>query len=203
MSNELLASWNAVMRQAPDLGRGLLARWDEPHRDYHGRVHLEHGLAALEHLGAGWLEVVAWWFHDAVHSNTTPSDELASAVLARESLEGLLAPEDVEEVARLVLLTINHDPKPGDEVGERFCDADLSMIATDPATYDQTVQRLRNEHQSLPGPVWEKSRIAFTGTMLNRPRLFHTEVGRASWEGAARANLERERTQLLSGEDQR
>ncbi|WP_197511770.1 hypothetical protein [Tessaracoccus coleopterorum] len=38
----------------------------------------------------GPLERIAFWFHDAVHTSTSPADELASAELARELLGGTL-----------------------------------------------------------------------------------------------------------------
>lgn len=198
MSHHLMQHWDALVPDAHDLGEGLLARWTEPHRDYHGLVHLQHGLAALDALGAGRLEYIAWWFHDAVHHNDTPNDEQASAALARQELASLLSPDEVDEVSRLILLTINHDPRDGDQPGQRLCDADLAMIATDPDTYDETVQRLRNERTGHNDIEWDRSRIDFTGRMLNRDRLFHTEAAHDAWEGVARANLTRERERLLN-----
>ena len=102
----------------PDAVRDeLLARWREPHRRYHGESHLRFGLAVLDELGAGDLERIAFWCHDAVHTNTTPDDERASATLTRQLLAGHLAEADLREVERLVLLTATHPPRPGDARG--------------------------------------------------------------------------------------
>lgn len=106
-----------------DVEAELLRRWNEPHRRYHGVSHLRAGLAVLDDLGAGSLERMAWWCHDAVHSNNTPSDELASAELARRLLAPHLTPGEVDEVCRLVLVTVSHQPAEGDARGARVADA--------------------------------------------------------------------------------
>ncbi|MGA4668369.1 hypothetical protein ACPCG0_00990 [Propionibacteriaceae bacterium Y1923] len=180
------------------VGRDLWQRWHEPHRDYHGVSHLRSGLAALSTLGAGPLEVVAWWFHDAVHHNDPPWDEQSSAALARELLAGLLPDETVTQVARLVLLTINHDPAADDAAGQRLCDADLVLIAAEPRDYRAGVAALRTERPQLSQPEWDALRIAQTGMLLNRAQLFHTDHGRLHWEQPARRNLTDERRMLFS-----
>ena len=203
LRRRLQAAWEKLVPGHPEIGVQLLERWNEPHRDYHGQSHLAYGLDRLEELGAAPLEYVALWFHDAVHHNDTPSDELASAVMARELLEGVLPPDQVEEVARLVLVTINHDPRPGDGAGARVSDADLAVLGTEPSDYARTVQSIRAEFSQLAEPEWDRGRIAFTGTLLNRPRLFLTPEGERLWEAAARRNLAHERDTRLAGDPSR
>lgn len=205
----LLVGWSATLAgvgACPDdslvdrIGSGLLERWHEPHRHYHGTSHLSAGLEALHELGAGPLEAIAWWFHDAVHHNNPPWDEQDSAQLARELLPALLAVEEVEEVARLVLLTINHDAGADDAPGQRICDADLSPIGSAWPDYQRSVGQLRRERADLPDAVWESVRINFTGRMLSRSSLFHTRTGRDRWQQQALANLTAERHALLSAD---
>lgn len=197
--SELLSRWAELVPEHPELGSGLLRRWCEPHRDYHGPIHLAHGLAVLDHLGAAPVERLAWWYHDAVHTNTTPDDELASARLAADELAGVVPDHDIAEVVRLVELTINHSPAPDDLAGQRLCDADLAMIALDGDAYRDQVQRLRNERDRLDAAAWDRLRISFTGRMLNRGTLFHTPWAQHHLSAAARRNLSHERDQLLSG----
>ena len=97
----------------------LLEMWQEPHRDYHGMGHPESGLAALETLGGRQLEKIAFWCHDAVHTNTSPADEHASVDIAEQLLWGNLTDGELDEVTRLILITIDHKPDAHDESGAR------------------------------------------------------------------------------------
>ena len=210
LRERLLRGWTDTMTAlgtAPDdpavaaLGRDLLDCWNEPHRDYHGPDHLVAGLGVLADLSAPPIEVVAWWFHDAVHHNDPPRDEHQSAELARSRLPGLLAPDQVDEVARLVLVTINHNPTSEDTAGHRICDADLAILAADWPSYQRSIAALRHERTELNDIEWDKVRIAVTGTLLNRPRLFHTHRGVTDWEQPARRNLNAERHALFTPEE--
>ena len=174
----------------------LLARYGEPHRDYHGVRHLEFGLARLEELGAGPMERIAYWFHDAVHSNTTPDDELASAAVARELLDGHLTFREIDEVARLVLLTITHQPEPGDASGAMISDADLAGLALDWEGYQRNIDGIRFELPHVTDEQWCVGRAKVLESLLDGEHLFHTEHGRTHWEAAARANMQRELDEL-------
>ena len=173
----------------------LLARWAEPHRRYHGHSHLQDGLAALDLLQAGRLERVAFWFHDAVHHNSSPHDELASAALARELLRDLPAAE-VDEVCRLILVTVDHAPHPEDEAGGRMADADLHGLGLSWARYCANVAAIRAELPELGPAGWVERRRQFLARMLTRGSVFHTPTGLALWERQARGNLRGELDQL-------
>lgn len=168
---------------------GLLARWSEPHRRYHTAQHLAECLVAADDLGAGTVELLALWLHDAVHTSTPGRDESASAALARQLLAGALEPERVDEVARLVLLTRLHRPAPGDLAGAMVCDADLWILGASPARYDESVRQLRAE-SGLSATLWPRARRAQITTRLADP-IFHTPSGRGR-EPRARDNLHRE-----------
>ncbi len=170
----------------------LRRRWAEPHRHYHSTTHLVSGLAALDLLGAGDVERIAFWFHDAVHSNRTPADEEASAALAGELLAGSLEPEVVREVGRLVMLTAHHLPAPDDAAGARLCDADLSAMGADRDEYLVNVAGIRSELPGLTDEQWRLGRGAFLERFLQRDRLFHTPTGRGLWERRARSNMQGE-----------
>ena len=181
------------------VARDLLARWAEPHRHYHSTRHLVDGLAALEGLGGGRLERIAFWFHDAVHTNTTPEDEEASAFLAREALSGWLPSVEVGEVERLVLLTAHHRPEPGDDAGARVSDADLSSLGADEEAYRRNVQGIRAELLHLTDEQWRAGRSAFLHRFLQRERFYITAIAADLWERPARRNLTRELTALQRG----
>ncbi len=174
----------------------LLRRWSEPHRYYHSTRHLEAGLGALALVGGGPLERVAFWFHDAVHTGESPSDEAASAELARRLLAGALPDRQVDEVARLVMVTATHDPLPGDSAGCRVADADLSALGAPWAEYARNLEGIREERPDLSEADWIRRRRRFVDRMLARAHVFGTHAGRGLWEPGARRNLRREADQL-------
>lgn len=174
----------------------LLDRWSEPHRRYHSTTHLVMGLQALAVLGAGGLERIAFWFHDARHLNTSPDDEIASAALAGVMLTGVVPPDQVREVQRLVLLTTRHQPRAGDDAGARLCDADLAGLAAPWDLYRENTSGIRHEMPWITDEQFRVGRAAFMTRFLERPRIYHTDVGFQRWESNARRNIRREIDEL-------
>ncbi|MDJ1371912.1 HD domain-containing protein [Gulosibacter molinativorax] len=174
----------------------LLTRWREPHRNYHGETHLTSGLEALERLGGTRLERIAFWCHDAVHTNTSPDDELASVEVTREVLGELLPASELEEVCRLILVTIHHTPEPGDASGARIADADLVGLGYDWEGYRANIAGIRVEPPQLTEREWRERRIASASALLRHDPLFHTDLGHREWEPQARENLARELAEL-------
>lgn len=213
----LLSRWNTVLPGTAELGQELVARWGEPHRRYHDRTHLLEVIDAIEMLigrrnedgeppaGLGAVlpavqgaevrrtVLLAAWFHDAVHTGAAGSDEKASARLASERLTGAGLPKtDVEEVARLVRLTENHAPKPGDTAGALLCDADLAVLGRPALQYRRYLQAVRAEYQHVPEDAFIAGRAAVVRQLLESDPLFSTPQGRALWESSARDNLRSE-----------
>ncbi|MEU5215287.1 hypothetical protein AB0G79_03685 [Streptomyces sp. NPDC020807] len=210
---DLLQRWNATLlaaragREGPDpapYGHNLLARWAEPQRAYHTVDHLRAVLDRVDELvdqggEGGELELVrlAAWFHDAVYRPDRSENEERSAALAEKALtEAGLTGHEVREVARLVRLTVTHDPAPGDLNGETLCDADLAILATDPDTYRGYAEAVRTEYAFVPDEAFREGRAAVLRQLLSLPRLFRTPYGAAAWEERARENLERELREL-------
>lgn len=100
-----------------------------------------------------------------------------------------LTPADVDEVARLVLLTTHHDPAPGDVAGALVSDADLAVLAGSPTTYRRYVRRVRAEYAHVDDAAWRVGRAEVLRNLLATEHLFATPVGRDRWESRARANL--------------
>ncbi|MGJ7414917.1 hypothetical protein AB9128_03515 [Streptomyces cinereoruber] len=209
----LLQRWNATLlaaragREGPDpapYGRNLLARWAEPQRRYHTVAHLRAVLDRVDELTdqggeGGELELVrlAAWFHDAVYRPDRSENEERSAFLAEKALtEAGLTPHEVTEVARLVRLTVTHDPDDGDLNGETLCDADLAILASDPDTYARYAAAVREEYGFVPEDTFREGRAAVLRHLLDLPRLFRTPYGAAVWEEKARENVERELKEL-------
>lgn len=164
----------------------MLAAWREPHRRYHDVRHLTECLDAAGRLGAGRAELLALWFHDAVHTNTPGADEAASAQLLRGLLAGRAAEPLVGEAARLVLLTRRHRPDAGDPAGAVVCDADLWVLGAPPDRYAESVHDLRAE-LGLDDRDWLRWRRRRLVERLARP-IYHSAAA-VHREGRARANL--------------
>jgi predicted metal-dependent HD superfamily phosphohydrolase len=202
VTDDLRQRWAVVLPNHPEIGEDLLRRYAEPHRRYHTTEHLAEVLARVDELAGGsedlYLVRLAAWFHDAVYavpagqvSNEEASARLAIRTLSRVGLEQ----EDLTQVARLVRLTETHVPATRDPEGELLCDADLAVLAAEPAAYDRYVAQVREEYAAVPEEQFLAGRLAVLTSLADR-ELFRTAKGRRL-AGAARANLEREMRTLI------
>jgi predicted metal-dependent HD superfamily phosphohydrolase len=175
----------------------LLRRWSEPQRRYHT---VEHLTAVLDHVDT--LEEyahdpnavrLAAWFHDAVYLPERSTNEERSARLAERALPEAGVPEErTAEVARLVRLTVTHDPADDDRDGQVLCDADLAILASPPSAYAAYTAAVREEYHFVPNEAFRDGRAAVLRQLLELPRLFRTPYGREKWEATARYNLRSE-----------
>ncbi|WP_374112384.1 hypothetical protein [Streptomyces sp. CC210A] len=206
--DELVRRWRDTVQAAG--GRGpeadryaheLLRRWAEPQRRYHTTDHLLAVLHRVDELAghAGDLAAVqlAAWFHDAYYLPDRSTNEERSARLAELALPELgVDPSRTAEVARLVRLTVTHDPGPGDLDGEVLCDADLAVLASEPERYAVYAAAVREEYGFVPDDAFRAGRAAVLRQLLDLGRLFRTPYGAERWEGAARRNLRAELARL-------
>lgn len=205
-AHDLAADWDRLLSRhtadpaAPEVGRRLLESWAEPHRRYHSVAHLRAILACVDELAdcaedADAVRIAAW-YHDAVYAGL-PDDEERSARRAEEELSRLdLAPTLVDEVARLVRITVTHDPAPGDHNGEVLSDADLSTLALPATDYQRNSAAIRQEYAHVTDDVFRKGRVQVLTALLEGPAVFRTGPGRRLWESAARKNMRAELTEL-------
>ncbi|MFI1173714.1 hypothetical protein [Streptomyces melanogenes] len=181
----------------------LLAQWAEPHRKYHTVAHLSavlrHVDTLADHAADPELVRLAAWFHDAVYRPDRSENEERSAAQAERALpEAGLSRDGTAEVARLVRLTVTHDPAEGDTNGEVLCDADLAVLAGDPEEYAAYAAAVREEYAFVPDEAFRTGRAAVLRQLLDLPRLFRTPHGTKEWEARARENLTAE-LELLGG----
>ncbi|MEU1486394.1 hypothetical protein [Streptomyces sp. NPDC005752] len=180
----------------------LLARWAEPQRRYHTTAHLTQVLDHVDtlagHASDPELVRLAVWFHDAVYRPDRSENEERSAALAERALPEAGVPDAATaEVARLVRLTVTHDPADGDTNGEVLCDADLAILAAAPKEYAAYAAQVREEYGFVPDDAFREGRSAVLRQLLALPRLFRTPHGAREWEPRARQNLTTE-LELLS-----
>lgn len=190
-----------------DLNRGpvfqdLMDRWSEPHRHYHDTHHLLAVLNALDLLERQGADAgpfprairLAAWFHDAVYlgdpDRPTGQDEEDSAVLAETVLDRMGLPSmEVEESARLVRLTVTHDPEEDDAAGQLFCDADLEVLGRSPQDYARYLAAVRQDFSHVSDDRFARGRRAVVQQLLALDPIYRTAAARMRWEDQARHNL--------------
>jgi predicted metal-dependent HD superfamily phosphohydrolase len=193
----LLNRWNEALPGRDALFLDLFDRWGEEHRNYHGRTHLLAVLEALDRLTEPARPprtvLLAAWFHDAVYRGTAGQDEEESASLAEDRLRHAGLPQDeVDEVARLVRLTADHRPEPGDDAGALLSDADLSVLGGDAQAYGRYLAAVRKDFAHIGDDDFAAGRAAVVRQLLQLEPLFHTERARGLWLAPAQRNLQRE-----------
>ncbi|CAL9524420.1 hypothetical protein [Streptomyces sp. Tu 3180] len=182
----------------------LLGRWQEPQRHYHTLAHLTAVLDRVDELEryADDPDAVrlAAWFHDAVYQPDRSENEERSARLAERALpEAGVPAERTAEVARLVRLTVTHDPADDDRDGQVLCDADLAVLASPPSAYAAYTAAVREEYHFVPNDAFRAGRADVLRQLLALPRLFRTPHGREHWEATARYNMRGELEMLSPG----
>jgi predicted metal-dependent HD superfamily phosphohydrolase len=171
----------------------VVAAWSEPHRRYHDLNHLAAVLGLVDELAAAAADPdavrLAAWYHDVAYDPARNDNEQVSAERARAGLRGLVPDERLAEVVRLVLLTAGHDPDPGDADGAVLCDADLAVLAGEPARYAVYASAIREEYGHLSDAEFTAGRIAVLERLLALPELYRVPTVAAEWTPRARANL--------------
>lgn len=193
---------------AADRADELVRRYREPPRHYHDTGHVAAVLddaaglcAALDVDGSERASIrAAACAHDVVYRGRAGDDERASADWARAALAaaGVTAPV-ADRVHDLVLATADHRAPPGDVAAAVLLDADLAVLARDPAGYATYVAAVRREYAHVDDEQWRTGRGAVLRELLARGALYVTAPARTRWEAAARANMTTELDALTGG----
>jgi predicted metal-dependent HD superfamily phosphohydrolase len=205
---DLVEAWHTLVSpystsgDVDGTGRSVLARWDEPHRRYHDLTHLRGVLAGVDELASYATDTdavrLAAWYHDVVYEGRS-DDEEQSARLAETDLTALgLSPGLVAEVARLVRMTVTHDPTPDDRNGATLSDADLVTLALPRTEYMANGEKIRVEFAHVPEDEFRAGRARIVEALLASPALYRTPLARERWEQAARSNLAAELATLTA-----
>jgi predicted metal-dependent HD superfamily phosphohydrolase len=190
---DLLDRWEATLPNQVELGKRLIERYREPHRHYHNLDHLRYVLIMIDDLATDqdlFLVRLAAWFHDAIYDipeRELTNEEASARLSVRELSRAGLEQEDMTQVARLVRLTASHIPGARDPEGELLSDADLAILAAEPAAYARYVQAVRAEYAAVPEQEFLAGRLAVLVELARRP-LFRTGKGQQLL-AAAQANL--------------
>ncbi len=174
----------------------VLESWDEPHRHYHTRAHLENCLGAFEpvrrHCRHPAEVSLALWFHDVVYDTHSTNSEADSADLAERALfeAGITGPL-VGRVRALILAT-RHVGGPVTQDEAILRDVDVLILGAEPTVYQQYEQGIRREYGWVPDEIFKDGRRQVLTNFLEQPRIYHLSEFQERYESVARRNLNRE-----------
>lgn len=203
--SRLVASVGGDDAAAASVWQELDGRYTEPFRAYHTWAHIWHVHQVMEWIltrvvAARPAIEFAVFFHDAVYDPTRQpdsavDDETASAQFASAAC-GLMALDDglTADVRALVLATRDHIAR-GQEQAV-LCDADLAILASEPATYDVYRRAIRVEYGHIDDSMFRRGRARVLQSFLDRDRIYATSLMRDRGEAVARANVTRELAEL-------
>ena len=171
----------------------LADAYDKPQRQYHTRQHIAECLAEFDqakHLAQQPIGVeTALWFHDAVYDPKAGDNEERSAALARQCLlEGGVREAFVGTVAKLVMVTKNHEVYADADAG-LMADVDLSILGREEKRFIEYEEQIRHEYAWVSDAVFASKRAEILERFLSRDQIYATDWFRNKYERRARRNL--------------
>lgn len=196
---------NAVEQFSNDVGvadklwHELEEKYSAKTRHYHTLAHLDDMLSQLIPLRdsfENWsIVVLAVAYHDAIYNPLRSDNEEKSVLLAIDRLRNIGVPEEhARKCEQLILATRKHEA--ADDETNLFTDADLSILGSDPATYDRYLKNIRKEYSIYPDLVYKPGRKKVVLHFLNMDRIFKTKEFFNPLETQARKNLNAELSSL-------
>ena len=176
-----------------DTYKKLAGCYSEKHRYYHNFSHINATLKHLEqvhHLTDDYSALeIALWFHDAIYTISSSTNELDSANWASEFLKSNNAKNDlIENVNRLIMSTL-HTATPTGNDQRLIVDIDLTILGSTTERYDQFEHSIRKEYQLIPSAIYAQKRKAILEGFLTRERIYSHQYFFNSFEKSARKNL--------------
>ena len=178
----------------------LVSAYAEKHRFYHTNKHIEamlHHFDAVKNLAEHPAELeLAIWFHDAVYKAFSKTNELDSAVWAKEfALSNGYDQEGAKRLFNLVMATQHNGEVQGSDQ-KLIVDIDLSILGATAKIYDEFEKNVRKEYKWVPMFIYRRKRKALLQSFLNAPSIYHLPYFKDKYENAARLNISRAIEQL-------
>lgn len=203
-----LSRWNqawsglGVTPPVPAVHAAILRGYDEAHRAYHTRRHLDECLSLLQEVRDLCQHpdevALALWFHDAVYDPHQGDNEARSAAwLFGIAEEAGVDPVSIARMQALVMATC-HAASPEGRDAQVLVDIDLAILGAQAERFDEYERQIRLEYQWVDETVYRKVRGKLLGEFLARAFLYSTPQFKQRFEAAARSNLERSIGQLLA-----
>ena len=192
--------WKALMNALgfePSMAcyESLCAAYTEKHRFYHTDKHIDAMLGhfdAVAHLAERPTELeLAIWFHDAIYKALSKTNELDSAVWAKEfALSNGYDQEGADRVYDLIMATLHNGVvKGGDQ--KLIVDIDLTILGAPNNVYDEFEQNVRKEYKRVPSFIYRRKRKELLKSFLNNDSIYHLDYFKNKYESVARDNINR------------
>lgn len=203
MMMSLEVSFKAVSRKYIDNETKIENLWQKIAREhstrgryYHNMSHLEHLLVELGAVGQhinDWESIVfSIAFHDIVYSVHRKDNEARSSDVAKQSLLSLNVPQTtIDRCDEIILATKSHLMSRNADTNY-FTDADLSILGSSWAQYNQYAQNVRLEYRFYPDFVYRPGRKKVLHHFLSMNKIFKTKDFHDRYEISARHNLAEE-----------
>jgi len=199
----------SIVPVAPAAKADLLARMSGADRHYHTAHHLallwqrhrrfSAAMPALHTAETDHLIACAITFHDAIYEPRQGGNEAASAALWRQVATHAARPADeIDWVSATIEATANHlgtiiNPRCArDHARLWVLDLDLTPIGETPEQFGRNTALLRAEFAHLDDAAWDRSRLAFLGSLAAYPKLYRCAPITDAFEAQARENIARE-----------
>jgi predicted metal-dependent HD superfamily phosphohydrolase len=172
----------------------LCEAYSEPHRHYHGWRHVTHCLEQFD-LAASLMQdpnavEMALWFHDAVFQPGARENERQSADLFVLRASGQFSDVLVGKVRDFILWTTHVEP-PRNRDGCFVVDIDLSGLGSSWEKFLRDSKRIRKESKDVPDQIFCSAQVRFLQSLLERQRIFYSDVFHRGCEQRARRNIAR------------
>lgn len=178
-----------------EIPQSVMDAYNEPHRKYHNREHIESILAKIPMFQDAYgfddyrvhmLTAIAW-YHDAVYVPGSDHNEEDSMELWFEHCPDSSILKGA--IGTAILDTETHS-NPYSFWSAIFMDLDLADMGTD--AYVENSYKIREEFKDFSDLQWLAGRKKFLHDFLARPFIYHTSLGYKLWEDKARLNMEKE-----------
>jgi predicted metal-dependent HD superfamily phosphohydrolase len=170
----------------------ILTAYTAKKRYYHNVTHIEHLLSQTQvfenQLKDSDTVYFAVLFHDIVYDATKNNNEERSAVLAKRMMQKAnIEVGKIQKVYDYILATKKHQPVPHDADLQFLLDIDLSILASEPAHYQEYVKQIRKEYSIYPDFMYKSGRKKAMQSFLEREQIFYFYD--QSYEQRARENI--------------
>ncbi|MBE9124886.1 MULTISPECIES: hypothetical protein [unclassified Coleofasciculus] len=195
--DSLLQEFQANSEISRQVFQDLVTAYSSADRFYHTLGHIQQVLEKLEPMRSLALEFpiiqLAAWFHDVIYHPKSNDNEEKSADYAEVSLNSLNLPKStINRIKTLILSTKTHQASPDDIDCQIILDADLAILGASEVDYRAYAQAIRQEYAWVSDERYRVQRKQVLQNLLQRERIYFTELLFLKLEEKARWNIQGE-----------
>ena len=196
-----LQRWLVLLKKLPAskaqkyaIYNDLKLHYAESHRAYHTFEHIKACLRQLDKVTQSLENAfnieLALWFHDVIYDPRSRSNELDSAVYAKQALQKLGLPQNIiQQIYYLILLT-QHPSQPQTLDEQILLDIDLSILGAEKADFERYNKNIRIEYNWVDEAMYRHERVKVLVGFLEQKHIYHSNQFFSEREQLARKNIE-------------